>query len=72
MTTDQRSVLSIVTDDQETLKPDEMQFNLALICQAVSFPMHILLTQDEERGNGIASLGRDQLEGYLIKFESSL
>lgn len=49
----------MVTDEQETLKPDEMQFNLALFCQVASFPMHILLTQDGERGNGIASLSRN-------------
>lgn len=71
MTTDQRSELPVVTDEQETLKPAEMQFKLALRCQVASFPMHSLLTQHGQRGNGIASLSRNQFEGYLTKFELS-
>lgn len=59
----------MVTNQQETLKPDAMEFNLALICQVASFPMCILLTQNEEKGNGIASLSRDQFEGYLANFQ---
>lgn len=47
-----------------------MQFNTALICQVASFPMHILLTEDMVRCNGIAPLNRNQLEGYLTEFQT--
>lgn len=69
MTTVERSVLPMNTDEQETLNPDGMQFNLALICQVASLSMHILLTYDTMRGKGIAPLSRNQSESYLTNFQ---